>query len=64
MVPPPLSVASIVIEPKFVGQVGCTALVVASIVGGGVKNAGSYSTNTLPSPASPADEFLNLILNP
>ena len=64
MVPPPLSVASMVIDPSIDGHVGCTALVVGSIVGGGVKKAGSYITNTLPSPPSPAEEFLNLILNP
>ena len=62
--PPPLSVASIVIEPWFVGHVGWSTLVVTSIVGGGVKNAGSYKTNTFPSPPSPTEVFLYLILKP
>ena len=39
-------------DPSFEGQKGCTELVEASIVGGGVKNAGSYIIKTLPSPPS------------
>ena len=55
IVPPPLSVASTVIEPTFVGQVGCTPDVVNSIVGGGVKKLESYIIKALPSaPSLPA----------
>ena len=61
--PPPLSVASIVIDPRFEGHEGCVPAVVISIDGGGTKNNESYKINALPSPPSP-DAPLCVILIP